>query len=668
MDLDAKLNKKQKEAVKTTEGPVLVLAGAGSGKTRTLTYRVAHLLEEGVNPANILTLTFTNKAAEDMEEKVKKLIGRLPSDLWLGTFHGICVRILSSHLEKLGYDTNFVIYDRAESETLIEDIILSFDLDKEKYEVAKVYGIINKAKRKLWSREDLLAHYQDQEETGDFYQNIADIYLKYNEVLKDNNAFDFNDLLGKTIKLFDENPELLKEYQNRFEYILIDEYQDSSPAQYRLARLLAEKHNNIFVVGDDYQSIYKFRGADMENILNFNEDFEDATVIKLEQNYRCKENIIQASNAVIANNYSQFEKEVWTDRNQGEPVIICTAENEYSEAQYIVREIENLVQFGQYNYNDVAILYRSNHQSRVLEDEFIKKQIPYHIVGGLGFYDRKEIKDVISYLKVAINPQDTIALKRIVSTPKRGLGSKTIEKMITYAQEHVPEFNLLSFSQEKDSLGLFDVMEDPTQVDGIGKKTARKIKKFHNEIEEFIRIANSDLAIPKQVERILKKSGYWAMLELDDSETARSRKENLDEFLNLTRNYYKKDKGRSLEDFLRDLRLLSDQDDLEENNQVKMMTVHAAKGLEFPAVFVAGAEEEIFPHYRNLISGDLEDIEEERRLFYVAMTRASDRLFLTYAKERKKFGEIKEMMGSRFLDEIPLECVIERMHDGIMYK
>ncbi|MFO7819991.1 MAG: 3'-5' exonuclease [Halanaerobacter sp.] len=668
MNLKEVLNQKQEEAVKTTEGPVLVLAGAGSGKTRTLTYRVAYLIDQGVSPYNILTLTFTNKAAEDMTGKVENLIGELPGDLWLGTFHGVCVRILSRHLEELGYDSNFVIYDRTESESLVEDIILSFNLDKEKYEVAKVYAMINKAKRKLWSKEDFLDHYQEDEE-GDFYQNIADIYLKYNEVLKDNNAFDFNDLLGKTIELFTDNPDILSDYQTRFEYILIDEYQDTSPAQYRLARLLAQKHNNIFAVGDDYQSIYKFRGADMENILNFNQDFEDATVIKLEQNYRCKENIIQASNAVIANNYSQFEKEAWTARNSGDPVIICEAEDEYSEAQYIVREIENLVKFGQYSYNDVAILYRSNHQSRVLEDEFIRNQIPYHIVGGLGFYDRKEIKDIISYLKVAINPQDTIALKRIVSTPKRGLGPKTIEKMITYAQEHVPEFNLLTLSEEdEESLGLFDVMEDPTQVDGIGNKTAREIKMFHDEIEEFITLADSDLALHEQVDRILKKSGYWAMLELDDSEMARKRKENLTEFLSLSRNYYEKDRSRDLEDFLRDLRLLSDQDDLEEANQVKMMTVHAAKGLEFEAVFVAGVEEEIFPHYRNLISGDLEDIEEERRLFYVAMTRASDRLFLTYSKQRKKFGEIKEMMGSRFLDEIPIECVIEKIHDGIRYK
>lgn len=668
MNWEAMLNQKQQQAVKTTEGPVLVLAGAGSGKTRTLTYRVAYLIEQGVSPYNILTLTFTNKAAEDMEKKVEKLIGKLPNDLWLGTFHGICVRILSRHLEELGYNSNFVIYDRTESETLIEDIILSFNLDKEKYEVKKVYGIINKAKRKLWSKKELIENYQAEDDEGDFYQNIADIYAKYNEVLKDNNAFDFNDLLGKTIELFEENPSILSDYQDRFEYILIDEYQDTSPAQYRLARLFAEKHNNIFVVGDDYQSIYKFRGADMENILNFNQDFDEATVIKLEQNYRCKGNIIEASNAVIANNYSQFEKEAWTARNNGDPVIICEAEDEYSEAQYIVREIEKLVKFGQYNYDDVAILYRSNHQSRVLEEEFIRNQIPYYIVGGLGFYDRKEIKDIISYLKVAINPQDTIALKRIVSTPKRGLGPKTIEKMITHAQEHVPEFNLLTFGEDEQSVGLFDVMEDATQVDGIGKKTARKIKKFHDEIERFTTIAESNLAIPQQVDRILKKSGYWAMLELEDSETARNRMENLEEFLSLSRNYYEKNKSRELEDFLRDLRLLSDQDDLDENNQVKMMTVHAAKGLEFPAVFVAGVEEEIFPHYRNMISGDIEDIEEERRLFYVAMTRASDRLFLTYSKQRKKFGEIKEMMGSRFLDEIPIECVIEKIHDGIRYK
>jgi DNA helicase-2/ATP-dependent DNA helicase PcrA len=668
MELETMLNEKQQQAVETTEGPVLVLAGAGSGKTRTLTYRVAYLIDQGVSPYNILTLTFTNKAAKDMERKVENLIGDLPNNLWMGTFHGICVRILSRHLEELGYDSKFVIYDRNESEALIEDIILSFNLDKEEYEVSKIYGMINKAKRNLWSKSEFLDNYQEENQEGDFYQNIADIYLKYNETLKNNNAFDFNDLLGKTIELFQENEEILAKYQERFEYVLIDEYQDTSPAQYRLARMMGAEYNNIFVVGDDYQSIYKFRGADMANILNFSEDFDDATVIKLEQNYRCKGNIIRASNAVISNNYSQFEKEAWTTKNNGEPVIICESEDEYSEAEYIAREIENLVQFGDYNYNDVAILYRSSHQSRVLEDEFIKKQIPYNIIGGLGFYDRKEIKDIISYLKVAINPQDTIALKRIVSTPKRGIGAKTIEKMITHAQEHVPKFNLLTFGQDEESLGLFDVMKDASQVDGIGKKTARKIKKFHNEIEEFIAIAQSDLSLPQMVERILKKSGYWAMLELDDSETAQNRIDNLNEFLILTKNYYQKKKTREIEDFLRDLRLLSDQDDLEESNQVKMMTVHAAKGLEFPAVFVIGLEEEVFPHYRNMTSGDIEDLEEERRLFYVAMTRAGERLFLTYSKQRKKFGEIKDMIASRFLDEIPIECVLEKMHDGIMYK
>ncbi|MGM0501633.1 MAG: ATP-dependent helicase [Bacillota bacterium] len=667
MDLENMLNQKQQQAVETTEGAVLVLAGAGSGKTRTLTYRVAYLIEQGISPYNILTLTFTNKAAEDMERKVENLIGELPDDLWLGTFHGICVRILSRHLEELDYDSSFVIYDRSESEALVEDIILSFNLDKEKYEVSKIYGMINQAKRKLWSKAEFLDYYQDESAEGDFYKNIADVYLKYNETLKDNNAFDFNDLLGKTIELFEKNTDILEDYQERFEYVLIDEYQDTSPAQYKLARMLAQKHNNIFVVGDDYQSIYKFRGADMENILNFSEDFSDPTVIKLEQNYRCKGNIIKASNAVISNNYSQFEKEAWTARNSGEPVTICEAEDEYSEAQYIVRELENIVKFGDYNYNDAAILYRSNHQSRVLEDEFIRNQIPYHIVGGLGFYDRKEIKDIISYLKVAINPQDTIALKRIVSTPKRGIGAKTIEKLITHAQEHVPEFNLLTFGEDEQSLGLFDVMKDAAVVDGIGRKTALKLKRFHDEIEEFITIADSNLSLPQQVDRILKKSGYWAMLELDDSEAAQNRLDNLGEFLRLTKNYYQKDKGRGLEDFLRDLRLLSDQDDLEENNQVKMMTVHAAKGLEFPAVFVIGLEEETFPHYRNMLSGELEDIEEERRLFYVAMTRASDRLFLTYSKQRKKFGEIKDLMSSRFLDEIPIECVLEKIHDGIKY-
>jgi DNA helicase-2/ATP-dependent DNA helicase PcrA len=663
MNLSLALNTKQLEAVKTTEGAVLVLAGAGSGKTRALTYRIAYLIDKGIDPYNILTLTFTNKAAEDMKRKVKELIGDVSKRMWMGTFHSICVRIIGQNIKALGYDRGFVIYDQNESKDLISDIILTMNLDKEKYDPKIVLNMINKAKMNMWSKRELINNYLEiGGGSEEFYQNIGDIYLKYNEVLKDNNAFDFNDLIGKAIELFEMNEDILEKYQERFKYILIDEYQDTSPFQYKLASMLAGKHQNIFVVGDDYQSIYKFRGADMENILNFNEDYPDCKTIKLEQNYRSKKNIIEASNALIANNYRQFDKKAWTEKDEGEPIIICEALNEYGEADYVAEEIDNLIKFSSYSYNDVAILYRSNHQSRVLEEAFIRRRIPYHIVGGLGFYDRKEIKDIISYLKVAVNPQDTIALKRIVNTPKRGIGAKTIDKLINHAQEHVPEFNLFSFAQEDNSLGLFDVMKDPSGVSGIGKKTAERIKQFRRDLEDVITVKESRLTLPEKVDKILKVSGYQAMLELDGSETALNRLDNLAEFLALTENYYNKNQNRDLENFVRDLKLLSDQDDMNNSNQIKMMTVHASKGLEFPVIFIVGMEEDTFPHYRSVKSGMLEEIEEERRLCYVAMTRAADRLFMTYARERQRYGETRSMTPSRFLDEIPTELILEGNH------
>ncbi len=667
MDLATILNERQLEAVKSTEGPVLVLAGAGSGKTRTLTYRIAYLIKNGVDPYNILTLTFTNKAAEDMKRKVKGLIGKIPKRMWIGTFHGICVRILSRHLDRLGYKSGFVIYDQTESKALISDVILTFNLDKEKYDPKVVLNIINKAKMNMWSKEELVRNYEENGEgSSDYYNNIGEIYFKYNKILKDNNAFDFNDLISKTIKLFEENEDVLQEYQSRFKYVLIDEYQDTSPFQYKLAKMFTEKYKNIFVVGDDYQSIYKFRGADMSNILNFDDDFSECKVIKLEQNYRSKKNIIEASNAVIANNYGQSDKEAWTTNVSGEPIMICEAFNEYAEADYVAEEIDNIIRFTGYDYSDIAILYRSNHQSRVIEDIFIKRRIPYHIVGGLGFYDRKEIKDIISYLKVAVNPQDTIALKRIVNTPKRGIGSKTIDKLVTHAQEHVAEFDLFSFAEANNNVGLFEIMNNPTQVTGIGKKKANKIKNFKDQLEEIVAIKDSELSLVGKVDRILKKSGYQAMLELDGSEIALNRLENLDEFMGLVENYSNKNPKRSLDDFVRDLKLLSDQDDINDSNQVKMMTVHASKGLEFPVVFMVGVEEDIFPHYRSVKSGLIEDIEEERRLCYVAMTRAEDRLIISYTRQRQQYGETKSMIPSRFLDEIPTELILEKVHKMVL--
>lgn len=640
MNLLYDLNPQQRKAVETTEGPVLVLAGAGSGKTRALTYRTQYLLEKGIPPYNILTLTFTNKAAEDMKRKIEELIQNkaITNSLWMGTFHSICLRILSRHLDKIGYEPNYLIYDTDESKSIVQDIVSKMDLDAEMFDKNIVYNIIQKIKMKLLKPNEIVREFaNDSSDSRHYYSKIVEIYLQYEQELKRNNAFDFNDLIKKTIELFRQHPEVLKQYQKQFKYIQIDEYQDTNHSQYIIATMLAQPENNIFVVGDADQSIYKFRGADMNNILNFDRDYPNAVIIKLEQNYRSTQNIVKASNALIERNEYRKDKIAWTNNDYGLPIVICEAYDPDNEALFVAKTIKNLVHT-ETDYKDIAILYRNNYQSRVIESALMHFNIPYQVVNGFSFFDRKEIKDIIAYLKVAVNPNNLTSLSRIIELGKNGIGINTLNK--------------LSQHGATIGLGTYDMMENPTVVKGIGKVKGKAITDFKEKIiDKIVSIANSDMSLFDQVNSIIESVGYRRYLA-EDPETFDARMENVEEFLNLVNNYYNKDKSRDLHKFLLDLTLLSDQDKLEEgDNKVKLMTIHASKGLEFPVVFVIGMEEGIFPHAK--CKDTQEDIEEERRLCYVAMTRAEKRLFLSYCQERDKFFQRMTMTPSRFLDEIP---------------
>lgn len=640
MNLLYDLNPQQRKAVETTEGPVLVLAGAGSGKTRALTYRTQYLLEKGIPPYNILTLTFTNKAAEDMKRKIEELIQNkaITDNLWMGTFHSICLRILARHLDKIGYQSNYLIVDTDESKSILHEIINNMGLDPELFDKNIVFNIIQKAKMALLNPNEIISKLADDSPgSRNYYTKVAEIYLQYEKQLQRSNAFDFNDLIKKTIELFRKHPEVLEQYQKQFKYIQIDEYQDTNHSQYIIATMLAKPENNIFVVGDADQSIYKFRGADMQNILNFDRDYPNAKVIKLEQNYRSTQNIIKASNALIEKNQQRKEKISWTNNSNGLPIVVCEAYDPDREALFVAKTIKNLVHT-ETDYKDIAILYRSNYQSRVIESALMRFNIPYQVVNGFSFFNRKEIKDIIAYLKVAVNPNNLTALTRILELSKNGIGIGTLNK--------------LSQHGATIGLGTYDMMENPTAVKGIGKVKGQAIVDFkENVIDIIVNIADSDMSLFDKVNSILETVQYKRYL-MEDPQTYDERMENVEEFLSLVNNYYNKDKSRDLHKFLLDLTLLSDQDNLEEgDNKVKLMTIHASKGLEFPIVFVIGMEEGIFPHSRSMDT--LEDIEEERRLCYVAMTRAEKRLFLSYCQNRDRFFQTTVMVPSRFLDEIP---------------
>ncbi|MFZ5639289.1 MAG: DNA helicase PcrA [Bacillota bacterium] len=644
MSLLEKLNPPQREAVTHTEGPLLILAGAGSGKTRVLTYRIAYLLHEGgVSPHNILAITFTNKAAKEMKERLADLIGIQSEYLWVCTFHAACVRILRREIGVLGYDRNFVIYDSADQQTLLKQCLKELNIDDKRFPPRAMAAGISGAKNKLWGP----AEYEKR--AFDYYeQTVARVYELYQKKLRANNALDFDDLLTLTVRILEENPEVLRFYQDRFRYILVDEYQDTNHAQYRLINMLAQKHRNLCVVGDADQSIYGWRGADIQNILDFERDYPDTEVIKLEQNYRSTKVILEAAYKVIKNNQERKETRLWTENAEGAPIELFRAQDERQEAYFVADRIYRMHQEENKPYSEFAVLYRTNAQSRMVEEVLLKHNIPYTIVGGLKFYERKEIKDIIAYLRVILNPADTISLHRIVNVPRRGIGDTSVGKMTEYARGN--------------GLTLFQAMGQVTEVPGLTGRVTKPVL-------ELIKLINgwreklADFTVTALVEEILDKTGYMRELQAENTVEAETRIENIKEFLSVTKDFDKHSEEKSLEEFLAGISLVSDIDTYEDKSDaVVLMTMHSAKGLEFPVVFVVGMEEGIFPHSRSLLESA--EMEEERRLFYVAITRAMEKLYLTCAWERNLYGNRMYNPRSRFIEEIPEHLLSGGEEDG----
>ena len=648
MDLMQGLNEPQQRAVACLQGPLLIVAGAGSGKTRVLTFRIANLLEHGVPPYRILAITFTNKAAREMRERVDALIGDAAQDVWLSTFHSFCARFLRMELEHYGrYAKNFVIYDAADSKGLIRECLKELNIDEKHTAPGAVQAHISDAKNRLLDVAAFTA-----QATDFFAEQVAKIYALYQSKLQENNALDFDDLLMLTVELLTKNEELRTKYQKKFQYILVDEYQDTNGAQYAITKLLAAEHRNICVVGDADQSIYGWRGADMRNIMNFEKDYPEATVILLEQNYRSTKNILAAANAVIENNLTRKKKELWTDNPTGDRITIYEGATEKNEASYIVREVERLHTMFHVKYGDIAVLYRTNAQSRNIEEAFYATGVPYAMVGSVRFYDRREIKDIIAYLRVIYNPRDTLSLLRIINVPRRGLGPTSIARMMETAEEY--------------RISLFEVITDAQLLSMIPKLSA-KVKLALEEFAAMVFTFMGHLGtrpIHEIVEDVIETSGYAAALEEEKKEDNRDRLENLREFISVAKNF---DDGAAegengLADFLAQIALISDVDQTEQSDgTVTLMTFHAAKGLEFPAVFMAGMEEGLFPHSRTLL--DDTEIEEERRTCYVGITRAERRLYLTYARQRTIYGRTEMSRPSRFLAEIPEELVEHKEAD-----
>lgn len=639
MNLVHGLNPQQKEAVLHTDGPLLVLAGAGSGKTRVLTHRIAYLIEEkGVPPYSILAITFTNKAAGEMKERLESLIGPKALDTWTGTFHSCCVRILRREIEKIGFNRNFVIYDTSDQETLMKDCLSQLQYNDKLFPPKMVLSEIGRAKDELIDPEKyaIIAG-------SDFrLSKIAKLYDLYQKKLKANNALDFDDIIMYTLRIFSEYPEVLEYYQNKFRYILVDEYQDTNTAQYMLVSMLAQKHRNICVVGDDDQSIYGWRGANIRNILEFEKDFMGCRVVKLEQNYRSTANILNAANNVIRNNRGRKQKTLWTNNGEGDKVHVFEATDEREEAFYVADMIKSEVRIGKRSYRDFAVLYRINAQSRVFEDAFMKSGVPYKIIGGHKFYDRKEIKDIIAYLRVIQNPHDDISLKRIINVPKRGIGKATIDKAEQLAVKH--------------GVSLYSVIVQPENYAELSR-AAVKLQAFTETLSRF-RTMLSYMDLVEWIRTVTEESGIIQELELEGTEEARSRIENIREFQSVAVEYVNnsEEETPSLEDFLAHISLIADVDDLkEEDDRVVLMTMHSAKGLEFPVVFLTGMEEGLFPTTRAF--GYEDEMEEERRLCYVGITRAKENLYLTYAKTRMLFGNTTYTRPSRFIDEIPPELL-----------
>ena len=631
------LNNEQREAVFCTEGPLLMLAGAGSGKTRSLTHRIAYLIEEkGVAPWNILAITFTNKAAQEMRERVDALVGYGSEDIWISTFHATCSRILRRHIDLLGYDRNFTIYDASDQKSLMKEVLKEMKIDTKQFPERSVMSEISSAKNEYKSPLD----YRNEYGSNFRNQRIADIYEHYQKRLKENNALDFDDLLVKMVDLFQTNPDVLEHYQDRFQYIMVDEYQDTNTVQFLLVSLLAKKYRNLCVVGDDDQSIYKFRGANIYNILNFEKVFPDAQVIRLEQNYRSTQNILNAANGVIANNKGRKEKKLWTENQKGELVHFKQYDTEYDEADGVVSRINFLAMRG-VQYKDMAILYRTNAQSRIFEEKLKQKNIPYAIVRGISFYDRKEIKDLMSYLKVVDSGMDDLSVKRIINVPKRGIGQTTINRL--------QEFAILN------QMSFLDAVFNADEIPEVARALA-KLHKFADMIEEFREYA-SEHEISELLEHILDVTQYRAELEAEGTDESISRLEDIEELFNDIAYYEEEEENPNLRDFLaeKDMYTLNAGiDNLEDgNNKVLLMTLHNAKGLEFNNVFLGGMEEGVFPGFGAMMSGDESEIEEERRLCYVGITRAKERLFLSAAKRRMLRGQTQYNRRSRFIDEIP---------------
>ena len=634
------LNKEQQEAVQCTEGPLLILAGAGSGKTRVLTYRIAHLIEDcGVNPWNILAITFTNKAAGEMRERVDRIVGYGSESVWVSTFHSACVRILRRYIDRLGYDTNFTIYDTEDQKTVMKDVCRRLELDSKLYKERAVLSVISNAKNEYISPNEFQLQVR-----GDFrMEKMAQAYLEYQKELKKNNALDFDDLLVKTVELFQSCPDVLESYQERFRYIMVDEYQDTNTVQFKLISILAKKYHNLCVVGDDDQSIYKFRGANIKNILDFEEVFPDAKVVKLEQNYRSTKHILDTANAVIAHNRGRKEKALWTENGEGEPVFFQQFQTGYDEAEYVAGEIRKKVRNGEAEYKDFAVLYRTNAQSRLFEEKFLYANIPYKLIGGVNFYSRKEIKDVLAYLKTIDNGKDDLAVRRIINVPKRGIGNVSLNKVQSYA--------------ESMGMSFFEALEDAEHVPGLGRASI-KIQPFVTLIHE-LRLRLADMRLEELIEEILDRTGYSQELKDEDTDEAKARLENIDEFISKAVSYEEGEEHPSLSGFLEEVALVADIDSLEESdNRVLLMTLHSAKGLEFPYVFLAGMEDGLFPSYMSIAADNpTEEIEEERRLCYVGITRAMKELTLTGARVRMIRGENQYNNISRFIREIPPELL-----------
>ena len=637
------LNREQQEAVLHVDGPLLILAGAGSGKTRVLTYRIAHLIDKcGVNPWNILAITFTNKAAGEMRERVDKIVGYGSESIWVSTFHSTCVRILRRYIDRLGYDTNFTIYDTEDQKTVMKSVCQKLQLDSKLYKERMLLNVISHAKDEYISPNEFLL-----EAKGDFRQEkIAQAYVEYQKELKKNNALDFDDLLVKTVELFQSCPDVLEYYQNRFRYIMVDEYQDTNTVQFKFISTLARQYRNLCVVGDDDQSIYTFRGANIRNILDFEKVFPDAKVVKLEQNYRSTQNILNAANGVIANNRGRKEKALWTENEQGEPILFQQFQNGYEEAEYVSGEISKKVRKGEAEYQDFAVLYRTNAQSRLFEEKFLYANIPYKIVGGVNFYSRKEIKDILAYLKTIDNGKDDLAVRRIINVPKRGIGNVTLAKVQAYADSR--------------DISFFEALEEAGEIPGLGK-AALKIQPFVHLIHEM-RLSLADMSMQDLIQAILDKTGYAEDLKNEDTDESEARLENIDEFINKAVTYEEGAEEPNLSGFLEEVALVADIDSVEDgDNRVLLMTLHSAKGLEFPYVYLAGMEDGLFPSYMSIAADDpTEEIEEERRLCYVGITRAMKELTITCARCRMVRGETQYNNVSRFVREIPSELLARK--------